>query len=124
MVGAVIDDANDATPCVVFVRLDEPREWHRFFLQARIAFWEIWDDEKIEHEMDDFNGDDVRLVDYARGIGGLPMPIETAIADADADDVTHIRFLFGNRRSMTLTPDSPDLESDFRVEHKIRRKKP
>jgi hypothetical protein len=78
LVGAVINEASDTAPCVVFAQLDEPQEWHRFFLQARIAFWEVWDDQKIEEEMDDFNGDDVRLADYAQLIGGLPMRIETA----------------------------------------------
>lgn len=115
LVGAVIVEASDTAPCVVFAQLDEPQEWHRFFLQARIAFWEIWDDQKIEEEMDDFNGDDVRLVDYAQLIGGLPMRIETAAAYADAEDLTHIKLLFENGRSMTLTPDSPDMESNFHI---------
>ena len=115
LLGAVIDDAQDAAPCIVFARLDDPHEWHRFFLQAGIAFWEMWDDEKIKEEMDDYNGDDVRLVDYAQLIGGLPMRIEKAIAFADVDDVTHIHLLFENIISMTLTPDSPDIDSNFHV---------
>ena len=127
LVGVAIDDASDAVPCVVVARLDEPREYHRFFRRARLALWKIWDDEKIEQETDDFDGDYVRLVDSARWIVGLQIPIDTAVADADADDVTHIVSLFQNSHSFTLTHDSPDLELTFHVVvsmHGIFRTKP
>jgi hypothetical protein len=115
LIGAVAHDASDLAPCVVFARLDDPDEWHRFFLQAQIAFWETWDDNTIAEEMDDYKGEDVRLVDYAQAVGGLPLRIKSAVAFADAEDLTHIRILFDNSRSITLSPDTRDIDSNFHI---------
>ena len=66
-------------PCViVFARIDNPLEWHRFFLDAGISFWQTWPDEEIDEEIDDPYCD---VEEYLSGL--LPCTIVRAYADLE-----------------------------------------
>lgn len=73
--GFVNYDAPDDSPIILFARLDQPHEWHRFFLDAGAAFWETWSDDVIADEHDD---DDLQLVNYFENL--LPRSVKRAYA--------------------------------------------
>ncbi|MFT5523610.1 MAG: hypothetical protein ACI9HK_001558 [Pirellulaceae bacterium] len=51
----------NAGPIVVYALLDNPREWHRFFLDVGAGFWDATPGDEIADEFDD---DAYRIVDY------------------------------------------------------------
>lgn len=77
--GLVENDVLDDSPIVVFARLDQPLEWHRFFLDAGAAFWETWPDAVIANEQNEHDDDDTfRLVNYFDNL--LPRLVKRAHA--------------------------------------------
>src|SRR5262245_9487765 len=60
VLGVVRREAPNSQPIVVNMRLDDGT-WHRYFLDAGLAFWEQW----VELVDDDLE-DEVRCVDYGR----------------------------------------------------------
>lgn len=61
LVGVVHRDDADVLPIVVNMQLDDGL-WHRFFLDAGLAFWEQWPEFADEEP----EGDDVRYVNYGQ----------------------------------------------------------
>jgi hypothetical protein len=61
---------------IVFARIDDPLEWHRFFLDAGISFWATWPDDAIDEELQD---DTCHIQEYLADL--LPCTIVRAYAD-------------------------------------------
>lgn len=115
LVGSVFGESPDTSPCVVFARFADPPEWHRFFVQAHIGFWEIWDDAKIEEELEECLDAEGRIVDFASMVGGLPRLLHSAKSMVGKFDASNIRLMFDNGMSFTLSSDSADLDTNFHV---------
>lgn len=115
LVGSVFGKSPDTSPCVVFARFADPPEWHRFFIQAHIGFWETWDDETIEDELDECLDDEGRVVDFAPMVGGLPQKLRSADSIVGTFDAPHIRLIFDNGIAFVLSPNSADLDTNFHV---------
>jgi hypothetical protein len=114
--GAVnLEAQNNYYPIVVYARLDNPPEWHRFFLDAGAAFWEIWSDAEIA---DEHNDESYHLVDYFSEI--LPLTIERAYAVELRSAPSKIILSFDNEYSIQLaciddTSDAPTQISIHRI---------
>jgi hypothetical protein len=115
--GAVnLEANNNYYPIVVYARLDNPPEWHRFFLDAGAAFWEIWSDAEIA---DEHNDESYHLIDYFSEI--LPLTIERAYAvELPSSRSTQIVLHFDNEYSIQLaciddTSDAPAQISIHRI---------
>ena len=52
---AVDPDSPFGDPLIVYAKLDNPQEWHRFFLDTGVAFWDIYDDTTVADELSDTN---------------------------------------------------------------------
>jgi hypothetical protein len=65
---------------VVFARLEDPPQWHRFFIDAGLAVWEHWPDAQV---MDELADDDLRVDEHLAG--ALPTRVVRAFADLGAD---------------------------------------
>lgn len=115
LVGSVFGKSPDTSPCVVFARFADPPEWHRFFVQAHIGFWETWDDATIEDELDECVDDEGRVVDFAPMVGGLPQQLRSADSIVGTFDASNIRLIFDNGIAFILSPDSADLDTNFHV---------
>ena len=114
---AVVDEEGDElSPSIIFAKFDGEDVWHRFFLQAQIAFWETWEDAAMESQFVELTGDSYRLVDYSDRVGGLPQRLISATAFEDSDSLTRLRLVLESGAQMTLTPDSTDIDSGFRVD--------
>jgi hypothetical protein len=116
LIGAVDKGKDERSPGVVFAEFDGADVWHRFFLQAQIAFWETWEGGSIECAFDELREDDFRLIDYSERVGGLPQRLISAEAFENADALTHLRLVLESGARMTLVPDSADIDGDFHVE--------
>ena len=57
---AIEPDSADGDPIVIYACLDDPSEWHRFFLDTGVAFWDITSESDIA---DEFADDSYRVVD-------------------------------------------------------------
>lgn len=115
LVASVFDDSLDDAPCVVFAKCIGDTEWHRFFLQAHIGFWGMYDDATIDTEFQECVDDGGRLVDYGPLVGGLPRRLRTAAAFVGDFDASVIRLTFDNQRSLMLTPDTADLDTNYHI---------
>lgn len=116
LIGAVDKGKDEHFPCVVFAEFDGAGVWHRFFLQAQIAFWETWEEGSIENTFDELRKDDFRLIDYSERVGGLPQRLISAAAFENADALTHLRLVLESGARMTLVSDSPDIDGGFHVD--------
>lgn len=96
--GSVDIDTSEKSPIVVFARLDAPLEWHRFFLDAGAAFWEICLDSDIDDEYDD----SIRSIDYFSEL--MPCKIKNAKAFAPLPSLpTRIVLQLDNEYSIQLS---------------------
>lgn len=116
LIGAVDKGKDERSPSVVFAEFDGADDWHRFFLQARIAFWETWEGGAVESAFDELREDDFRLIDYSERVGGLPQRLISAEAFENADAPTHLRLVLESGARMTLVPDSANMDGHFHVE--------
>ncbi|MCA9044114.1 MAG: hypothetical protein KDA69_07330, partial [Planctomycetaceae bacterium] len=96
LLGLVFDDDGDDAPGVVYMQFADTLEWHRFFVQAHIGFWETYDDATIQEEFDDANENGDRLVDYGPLVGGLPRGLTSACSYVGEFDAANIRLTFDN----------------------------
>jgi hypothetical protein len=111
-----LNTPNNYYPIVVFARLDNPLEWHRFFLDAGAAFWETWSDSEIATECDD---ESFQIVDYFSDM--LPLTIERAYAFKPlSSSATQIVLRLDNEYSIQLVcrDDMSDAPSQILI-HKI-----
>lgn len=116
LIGAVDKGKDERYPCVVFAEFDGADVWHRFFLEAQIAFWETWKEGSIENAFDELRKDDFRLIDYSEHVGGLPQRLISAAAFENADALTHLRLVLESGARITLVPDSPDIDGGFHLD--------
>ena len=113
--GYVCCGESDHAPCIVYAQMEGESVWHRIFLQAQIAFWEITTDERRAEELRFGMEEGDRSVDYGPLIGGLPQVLRVAEAIETEEGATHIRLLFGNGRRMTMIPDTKNWDSNFHI---------
>lgn len=116
LLACVEDSDGDNKAIVVYLKLDSSKSWHRFFLQAQIGFWEVWDDTEIQEEFANFEGDGVHIVDYSNLVGGLPCRIIKALArEVGEASLTEIEVEFESGVTMRLVPDSADIDTNFHL---------
>jgi len=115
LVASVFDDSLDNAPCVVFAKCFGDTEWHRFFVQAHIGFWDMYDDATIEAEFQECADDGGRLVDYGPLVGGLPRRLRSAAAFVGDFDASVIRLTFDNHISLLLVPDTADIDTNYHI---------
>lgn len=118
LVGAIAPETQEAPstkfPDVVFLRTNGPH-WHRFFLDAGLAFWGVWPKEDAFADWDDGH-----VFDLAEELGVRGRRLGSLLVFPGASDAAEIHLHLSEGDKLVLRQESPN-DWDGRTQVDLRK---